>query len=185
MAPTSNQVYSSGRGNPQGSSFLLSQDCIQKLKQCLLCSLAAELSTNNRRIWVFSLSVLLYEAHEHWLWIKAKPLISSSRQQKSKGVDNKLRLIERNKPYPHFSDISFQCLAGIHSICLDAEEFDSRGQFLPCYLGAERGSGQQQHTIPCMLSSCACNTHCNQNQLLSFFVRCSAQNHSWMVKKRP
>lgn len=150
---------------------------MEKLKWCLLCS-AAELLNERMENFLFFFSCLyfLYEACECRLWIKAKSLNSTGCQQKSKAVDNKLRITERKKNCPDFHGVALKCLAGACRFCFATEGFESRSQRLSRSLRADHV------TAPCMHSPCVCNNH-HTSQLHSFSHFCSASNHWRMVRK--
>lgn len=63
--------------------------------------------------------------------MKAKSLNSTGHQQKSKAVDNKLRLTERKKNYSNFHGIALMCLAGAHPFALPQGSLKAEANFHP------------------------------------------------------
>lgn len=139
---------------------------MQKLKWCLLCSAAADLFNKLMEKLLFFCLYFLCEACDWGLWMKAKSLNSTGHQQKSKAVDSKLGLTERNKNYPHFHGIALLCLAGAHPFAFP-HRILKQSQFLSCCSGTQHSSGHHEHIAPCTLSLCVCNIHSLQKQLLS------------------
>lgn len=75
-------------GCSSGKQLAYKQDCMQKLKWCLLCSAAADLFNELIEKLLFFCLCFLCEACEWGLWMKAKSLNSTGHQQKPKAVDN-------------------------------------------------------------------------------------------------
>lgn len=167
------------KSSPSGKQLAYKQDCMQKLKWCLLCSAAAESFNKLMEKLLFFCLYFLSEACDWGLWMKAKSLNSTGHQQKSKAVDSKLRLTESKKNYPHFHGIALMCLAGAHPFALP-HRILKQSQFLSCCLGAQHSSGHHEHITPCTLSPCVCNIHSPKS---SFSLGCSAQTHLWIVWK--
>lgn len=118
-------------GCSSGKQLAYKQDCMQKLKWCLLCSAAADLFNELMEKLLFFCLCFLCEACEWGLWMKAKSLNSTGHQQKPKAVDNKLRLTERKKNYSNFHGIALMCLAGPHPFALPQGSLKAEANFHP------------------------------------------------------
>lgn len=115
--------------------------------------------------------------------MKAKSLNSTGHQQKSKAVDNKLRLVERKKQRKTiaiFMALLLCAWLGFTPLpCL--RRVWKEANFYPVLEGHGTALGTMSTSHPARPHSVSATSTLPQNSLS---LGCSAQTHSWIVRKR-